>query len=146
MSLLDPDGQPRAGVAEVLAEMGRELAGAIPVRALATEPEIGLAPDAEIGYRPFVRGDEGIVALFNNTGAAAELHIEIHTTPIDLHTLEVGPQGLRRTYRSTFKFSPEAHALGRQVLEVDLAPGQLTVLSMQMISVHNGWLGTVERR
>jgi hypothetical protein len=146
MSLLNPDGGPRAGVAEVLAEVGRELAAAIPVRAFATDPRMGLAPDAEIGYRPFVRGDEGIVALFNNTGSVAELYVEIRTTPIDLHTLEVGPQGLRRSYRPTFKFSPEAHALGRQVLEVDLAPGQLTILSMQMIRVHNGWLGSVERR
>lgn len=146
MSLLGPDGQPRAGVAEVLAEVGRELAAAIPIRALTADSQIGLAVDAEIGYRPFTRGDEGIVALFNNTGAAAELYIEIRTTPIDLHTLEIGPQGLRRMYQPTFAFSPEAHALGRQVLEVDLAPGQLTILSMQMISVHGGWLGGVERR
>jgi len=142
--LLDSNGEPRPGVAEVFTELSRELAGTVPVTALVQTEEIGFGDNAEIGFRPFMRRDEGIVALYNNTSGSADLLVEVRTIPLDLHTLTIGAAGVRRDYSPTHRFSEEAHAMGRPVIPVKLEPGEVTVLSMQMASIHAAWLAGIE--
>ncbi|NLO05253.1 MAG: hypothetical protein GX131_05425 [candidate division WS1 bacterium] len=127
-------------------ELSRELSAATPLVIFNQSPEIGSADDALVGFRPFMRGDEGILALWNNTGAPMALIVETRTQPLDLHTVAIGPAGVSRSYRGSFRYSEEAIALNRPVLFVDLEPGELKVLSMQLARPHMGWLAAVEEK
>ena len=144
LSLLDEQGAPRAVTGEAFAELARELAGAVPLRAWSQTEEIGLGDDALIGFRPFMRGDEGLLALWNNTGADAGLMFETRTQPLDIHSVAIGPGGVRRTYIGAFHYSDDAIALNRPVVFVSLGPGQFKLLSMQLANPHGGWLGAIE--
>jgi len=144
LSLLDEQGAPRDVIGRAFAELARELAGAVPLRAWSQTEQIGLSDDALIGFRPFMRGDEGLLALWNNTGADAGLMFETRTQPLDIHGVEIGPAGVRRTYIGAFHYSEDAIALNRPVVFVSLGPGQFKLLSMQLADPHAGWLGAVE--
>ncbi|MFP4249251.1 MAG: hypothetical protein ACLFU7_06310 [Armatimonadota bacterium] len=142
----DDDGGFDGPVSRAYAELSRELAAAVPLTVLRQSPEIGSAPDAQIGFRPFIRNDEGILALWNNTGAPIDLAVEVRTQPLDLHTVSVGPGGVHREYVGMFKFSEDAITLNRPVVFVSLQPGELKLLSMQLARPHTGWLALVERK
>lgn len=144
LSVLDADGAPRPVVAQVFAELARELAAAIPLRVYAQDDRIGLADDALVGFRPFMRGDEGLLALWNNTGAEVNLIFETRTQPLDVHTVTIGPGGVSRSYLGAFHYSEEAVALNRPVVFVRLEPGEFKLLSMQLARAHAGWLSRVE--
>lgn len=145
-SLLDDSGAPRPGVAEVIAALGRELSSALPLQVFQQDDRVGLSPTAEIGYRPFLQGDQGIVAIWNNTAQTAELFVELRSTPLDQLTIEIGPAGMTRSYSPVFRFCPEAHELGVPFVPVTLQPGHMVVLSMQLMSPYVGWLGPVYYR
>lgn len=145
-TLLGSDLEPNGLVAEAYCELSRELAAATPLTILKQTPQIGVAPDAAVGFRPFMRNDEGILALWNNTGSPVELIFEVRTSPLDVHSVAIGPDGLQRTYRGAFRFSDEAVALNRPVVFVSLGPGEFRVLSMQLARAHAGWLSSVEFR
>ncbi|MGI5819306.1 MAG: hypothetical protein ACOX9R_14550 [Armatimonadota bacterium] len=140
------DGALRGPVAQAYSELSRELAAAAPVMILSQTPEIGRSPGAAVGFRPFIRNDEGILALWNNTGAPVDLLFEMHTPPLDLHTVTVGPGGVTREYVGEFRFSEDAVTLNRPVVFVTLQPGQVKVLSMQLARAQTGWLSSVEYR
>ncbi|MFO8080188.1 MAG: hypothetical protein R6V07_07785 [Armatimonadota bacterium] len=140
------DGGFDGPVSRAYAELSRELAAAVPLTILRQTPEIGSAPDAQVGFRPFMRNDEGILAVWNNTGAPIDLAVEIRTQPLDLHTISVGPDGVDRDYVGMFKFSEDALTLNRPVVFVSLQPGELKLLSMQLARPHTGWLASVERK
>lgn len=143
-ALLAPDGTRRETLATAFAELGRELAGAVPLGAVRQSEEIGLGDGVAVGFRPFLRGDEGILALWNNTGAEVELIFEVRTQPLDMHTLSFTPGGVVRSYVGAFHFSDDAIALNRPVVFVSLRPGEVKLLSMQLTSPHAGWLSSVE--
>ncbi len=143
-TLLDAAGELRGPVGEAYCELSRELAAAIPVSILKQSPEIGSAPTASVGFRPFIRNDEGILALWNNTGAPVDLIFEPRTQPLDVHTVSVGPEGVRRGYVGAFHYSDDAVALNRPVVFVTLGPGEFRVLSMQLARPFVGWLSSVE--
>jgi len=116
------------------------------VSILKQSPEIGSATTASVGFRPFMRNDEGILALWNNTGAPVDLIFEPRTQPLDVHTVSVGPDGVRRGYVGAFHYSDDAVALNRPVVFVTLGPGEFRVLSMQLARPFVGWLSSVEFR
>lgn len=145
-SLLDEAGAPRPVVAEVFATLGRELASALPVQILQQHDRVGLSPTADIGYRPFLQGDQGVVAIWNNTGDTADLFVELRATPLDQLTIEIGPGGMTRAYSPIFRFCQEAHDLGRPFVPVKLAPGHMMVLSLQLMSPYVAWLDSVYYR
>ena len=140
------DGAPNGVVAHAYSELSRELAAAVPLTILKQSPEVGSAPDAQVGFRPFMRNDEGILAMWNNTGAPIDLIVEVRTEPLDIHTVSVGPEGLQREYQGEFHFSKDAITLNRPVIFVTLEPAQLKVMSMQLSRAHIGWLAGVERK
>jgi len=145
LTLLTSEGRLRPGpVTQVLAELTRELAAARPAVVLKQTEHIGLHPRAAIGFRPFLRGSEALLALWNNTGATVQLAIELHCLPLDLHLLEIGVGGIRRHYTGVFRFSEEAQRLGRPVIFVELEPAEMNLLSMQLSNGHAGWLAGVD--
>lgn len=141
---LDDAGAPRGAVAEAFREVGRELSGVLPLRVWSQTAEIGLADDALVGFRPFLRGDDGLLALWNNTGADVDLIFETRTQPLDVSTVAIGLDGITRSYVGAFHYSDEAIALNRPVVFVSLRPGQFKLLTMQLAKAHAGWLGAVE--
>ncbi len=141
---LDDDGRPRGVVADAYRELARELAAAVPLVVLRQTPQIGTADTAAVGFRPFMRADEGLLALWNNTGATIDLIFEVRTQPLDLHTVAIGPGGVRRSYLGAFHFSDDAIALNRPVVFVSLEPAQFKLLSMQLAHPHAAWLDSVE--
>ncbi len=144
LSLLTSAGDPRPAIAQVWAELTRELAGARPAVVLKGTDEISVSPGAPIGFRPFLRGDEGILALWNNTGAEVELAVEVRCVPLDLHTLEIGVGRIRKHYQGLFRFSQEAHWLRKPLIFVKLQPTQFDLLSMQLKDAHPAWLAGVD--
>lgn len=143
---LDDDGTPRELISETVAELSRELAAAVPLRVLQQSEEIGTGPNVSVGFRPFMRGDEGMLALWNNTAAPIDLIYEVRTEPLDVHTVSVGLHGVSRHYRGSFHFSEDAIALNRPVLFVTLAPHEFRFISMQLVRAHAGWLASIERK
>jgi hypothetical protein len=144
ISLVDAEGSLDHPVARAYSELSRELASAVPLAILKESPEIGSSPDAAIGFRPFLRNDEGILALWNNTGAPADLIFEVRTQPLDMHTVSIDPGGVERRYDGAYHFTDDAIALNRPVVFVTLQPGEVKVLSMQLARAHMGWLSSVE--
>ncbi|MGC9320585.1 MAG: hypothetical protein ACP5KN_21300, partial [Armatimonadota bacterium] len=143
-ALLAADGALRETLATALGELSRKLAGVVPLGAVRQSEQIGLRDDAAVGFRPFIRGDEGVLALWNNTGAEVNLIFEVRTQPLDMHTLSFTAGGVARSYVSAFHFSDDAIALNRPVVFVSLRPGEVKLLSMQLTSPHAGWLSSVE--
>ncbi len=142
--LMNEDGNPNGAVAAACRELSRELAAAVPLTILKQTPEIGTAPGAKVGFRPFMRNDEGIIALWNNTGAPVDLVCGVRTQPLDMHTVSIGPGGVRRGYEGAWHFSEKARRLNRPVVFVTLQPAEVKVLSMQLANAHIGWLSSVE--
>jgi hypothetical protein len=142
----DGSGSPAGTIFRACSELSRELSGAVPLVILKQTSEIGDAPDAEVGFRPFLRNDEGILALWNNTAAPVELMLEVRTQPLDMHTLTIGPSGVDREYIGAWHFSEDAITLNRPVAFVTLGPSEVKVLSMQLVQPHVAWLSAVERR
>ncbi len=144
--VLDGRGQPNELITRVVAELSRELAAVVPVRSYQQSEDIGLGADVAVGYRPFLRGDEGVAALWNNTAAPVDLIVELRTEPLDVHEVSVGLDGVHRSYRGMFFFSEDAIALNRRVMFVTLEPHEFRLMSMQLARPHSTWLAAVERK
>lgn len=145
-SLLDEAGDVRGIVARTVSEISRELAAAVPLAAVQQSQEIGTRRGAAVSFRPFIRGDEGVLVLWNNTASSIELMVEVRTEPLDVHTVSVGLHGVRRDYIGSFHFSDDAIALNRPSHFVTLAPHEFKIISMQLARPHAAWLVAVERK
>jgi hypothetical protein len=144
---------PLAGVdgtatptAQVVRELSAELASATPVVPLAATEGISPAPDAVINFRPFLRGGEGIVVLWNNSSVGRDVTLEFRSQPVSAQYLRFAYQGdfVQRRWHPIFQFSEEAFQRKRPVLMLRINPLEVYALSFRLLDPHTAWLRTVE--
>lgn len=154
--LLEPAGEgqnawtvgsdPQGPVQQVARLLGRELASASPLLSLADSEGISSSPDAQVCYKSFMRGGEGIVVLWNNTGAPKDVSIEFRFQPVVAQRLIFSYQGdfALRHWDPIMQFSEEAFKRGRPSIFVRLDPLQVQVHTYRLQTPGAGWLRKLE--
>jgi hypothetical protein len=123
-------------------ELSRELAGAAPILRSWTSGEItGRFGDAIVAL-PFIREDEVVLALWNNTSTARALTLTLRQVPYSEHVLTISRDDplISRTYQGHFEFTKRAVQAKRQEVYVRLAPLQVQVLRYRMQVAIPTWL------
>lgn len=136
-----PSGKP-GPLTQVLSELSQELAAATPVVGLAATDNVSLSPRAPISFRPFLRGGEGIVVLWNNTGAPKDVALEFRSQPVVGNYLRFSYYGdfAQRHWDPIFRFPEEAFRSKRPVFITHLNPLDVQVLSFRLLDPHAAWL------
>lgn len=145
--LIARPGEPTV-VGEAYGELVRELAG---VRAIPSPPATAIAGSAAgraVTYRPFVRGDEGILALWNNTATTQRLAVEIRCRPTQVRLLRLGYPGAvwQREFIGDFNWDPLAKRYKQAAVYVDVGPLEVVVVSLKMLGTNAQWLREVGPR
>lgn len=138
--------QDETPVQQVARLLSRELAGAAPLVPLADSPGITTAPDATACYRPFLRGGEGVVVLWNNTSVPKDVTVEFRFQPVVWQRLAFSYQGefATRRWDPIMQFPAAAFKRGRPAIFLRLDPLQVQVHSFRLQTPHAAWLRKVE--
>lgn len=131
--------------AQAYSELTRELAG---VRSLGPPPDTdlaGYAPGKPVTYRPFLRGNEGIIALWNNTARPQQVAVEVRLRPLETRLLRISYPGevCRREYVPEFDWDATAKYQRQSAVYVELQPLQVAVLAIEFRAAHAAWLREV---
>lgn len=137
----DDSGQ-LSPAAAVVRELALELASATPLVPIAASPEVRNSPEASVTFKPFLRGGEGIVALWNNTGISREISLEFIAQPVMAQIVRFSYQGdfVTRRWDPIYKFSDEAYKrhLPLHLLRID--PLDVVILTFRLTDPHPAWL------
>ena len=79
-----------------------------------TSPDVSATCNTPVTYRPFLRGGEGIVVLWNNTSTARSVTLEFRSQPVVSHrvVLSYGGEFALRRWEPIMKFPEEAFKRG----------------------------------
>ena len=123
-----------------------ELTGAEPLVPLADSPGVSADPEASVCYKPFLRGGEGIVVLWNNTSVPKDVTVEFRSEPVVHQRLFFSYQGDFAVQRwdPIMQFSEEAFKRGQPAVYVRLDPLQVQVHTFRLLQPHWTWLRKVE--
>lgn len=145
IGLLGPDGAPNEPVVTMLDELARELAGATPL-----SPPVGTAiaayePGRPVVLRSFIRGDEGIVVLWNNTRERQPVAVDVRARPVQVRILRISYPGepCQREFDGSFAWDALARKWGLPAVFVDVEPLQTVVVSLKLRNPDNTWLREV---
>lgn len=144
-----PPPLPDSPEARAIAELWRELAGALPLYLPPTEDDtVKHTLDAPVTYWPFLRGKEGIVFLANNSSAPQDLALEVRGEPVQLQVLRLSAFGepVTRWIQDLFRFSEEAQKRHQQGIYLKLAPGEIVGIALTIPGATPGWLRSVGKR
>jgi hypothetical protein len=138
-ALPDADSDPVARAFTVLAG---ELAGATAVLALEPTDTMSSRPDAQVTYRLFLRGDEGIAVMWNNTSSPVEVAAGLRSQPVSVKLLRLAyyRDFIQEEFQPVFKLSAKAKELQQPGIYMRLDPLDITVLSMRLVDPGIGWL------
>jgi hypothetical protein len=133
-------------VQQVVRLLSGELIGATPLVPLADSEGITIAPDAKVCYKPFLRGGEGIVVLWNNTGVPKDVSLEFRFEPAVWQRVVFSYQGefATRRWDPIMQFPAEAFKRGKPVVFARLDPLQVQVHAFRLVTPHAAWLRKVE--
>jgi len=145
IAFVGPDGKRNEALFAVYRELTRELAG---VRALTPPVDTdlaGYAPGKPVTYRPFIRADEGIIALWNNSQTPQKIAVDVRCRPMQMRLLRISYPGetVQREFSGHFEWSAMARAWGHPGVYVEVAPLQVVILSLKLRGAHNQWLREV---
>jgi hypothetical protein len=128
--------------AAVVRELALELSGAAPLLASVTSPEVRNSPEALVTYKPFLRGGEGVVALWNNTGISREISLEFLAQPVTAQVVRFSYQGdfVTRRWEPIYQFSEEAYKRNMPLHLLRVDPLEVVVLSFRLADPHAAWL------
>jgi hypothetical protein len=147
--LTTAEGQPRVAVAEGLRELWRELAGATPLLVPSDEGGLcGTSVDSPVRVWSFLRGQEGLVVLANNTALSQEILVEPRVNPTQLQVLRLSAWGapVVRQMQGVFRFTEEARTRHQAAIYTRLAPGEMVALSLWLdVPADPSWLRSVTR-
>lgn len=140
------DGKPEP-VAAVLRLMSEALAGCEPLVALADTEEASTGTATPVTYRPFRRGGEGIVVLWNNTSAPRDVTLEFRSEPLASSRLLLtyADQFVVQRWDPIMRFSEEAFKRRQPAVFVRLDPLQVQVHSFRLLNPSPGWLRSVSQ-
>jgi len=126
-------------------ELSRELAGAVPILRAWSGNEIpGNLGGATVAL-PFVRGDEALIVLWNNTSLPQAVTLTLGQVPYSEHVLTLSHEDpfVRRAYASQFTFSKRAVQAKRQEVYFALAPLEIKVLRYRMQLALPTWVSAL---
>jgi hypothetical protein len=125
----------------------RELSAAVPVASPSETAFAATAAGAPVCYKPFLRGEEGTVAVANSSADVLEVACEPRAEPLEANLVRFAP-GLApvRSHYMPFRFSQEAYDLGRPFIFLRMLPGETALLNLRVVDPSATWLRGVEER
>ena len=141
--------QDRQGAARPVASVVRlvqqELASATPLVPLLNSADISASGDTPVTYKPFLRGGEGIVVLWNNTSVAKDVTLEFRSQPVVSHrvTLSYSGEFVTSRWEPIMKFPEESFKRGIPSLFLHLEPQQVQFCGFRLLDPHVAWLRNV---
>jgi hypothetical protein len=120
----------------------QELASATPLVGLANSEEASAAADTPVTYRPFLRGGEGIVVLWNNTSTAQDVTLEFRSEPVVSRrvVLSYGGEFATERWEPIMRFSEEAFKRGKPSVDLRLEPLQVQIHCFRLLDPHVAWI------
>lgn len=130
---------------KVLQAIQQELSSATPLVPLLNSADVSAGAETPITYKPFLRGGEGIVVLWNNTSVAKDVTIEFRSQPVVSRRVTLSYGGPFETVRwePIMKFSEEAFKRGVPSIYLRLEPLQVQIHSFRLLDPHAAWLKNV---
>ncbi len=127
----------------MLRELTRELAGTVPLRGLAGKEDFSGRLGEPITYRSFMRGNEGVLFMWNNTSRPIDVAVLLQALPLQMHLLRLSysEQFVQRRFQGLFSLSDEARTNRQQAVYVRVRPLDIVGLSFNFKNPHAGWLG-----
>lgn len=132
-------------VPQVLRAMSHELAASVPLLGLAGNAEVSVTTETPVTYRPFLRGGEGIIVLWNNTSAPQDVMLEFRSQPVASSRLVLSYNGTfaTRHWDPIMKFSEEAFKRNLPAVFIHLEPLQVQVHAYRLLDPHAAWIRNV---
>ncbi|MHB8995787.1 MAG: hypothetical protein ACYC63_11095 [Armatimonadota bacterium] len=120
----------------------QELASATPLMGLVNSEQASAGADTPVTYRPFLRGGEGIVVLWNNTSAAQDVTLEFRSEPVVSRrvALSYGGEFATERWEPIMRFSEEAFKRGKPSVDLRLEPLQVQIHSFRLLDPHVAWI------
>jgi len=148
ISLLDDNEQPRSEICAVYRELACELAAAVPLVASQEGDGFGVGDGAPLTYKPFLRGNDGIVVMWNNSGRWLDVAVETRCKPVQMQALRISYDGelIQRRFMGMFHWSNEAKKNHQPAVYLRVAPLQIVVLTLKLDGGHNTWLKRIDRK
>ncbi len=139
--LATADGDEPDPVAEVLAALVPELAAARPVVALGATETMSPRPDGQVTYQLFLRGDEGIVVMWNNAHEPLEVALGLRSQPVTVKLLRLAYYGefVQQQFQPVFRLTGKALETKQPAIYLRLDPLDITCVSMRLVDPHVGW-------
>ena len=130
---------------QVLRLVQQELASATPLVALTSTADASVGVSTPITYRPFLRGGEGIVVVWNNTSAPKDVTLEFRSQPVVSRRLvfSYGGDLVTERWEPIMKFSEEAFKRGVPSVYLHLEPLQVQIHTFRLLDPHAAWLSKV---
>jgi len=132
----------------MIRELTRELAGTVPLRGLAGKEGFSGRLGEPITYRSFMRGNEGVLFMWNNTSRPIDVAVVLQALPLQMHLLRLScsEQFVERRFQGLFSLSDEARTNRQQAVYVRVRPLEIVGLSFNFKNPHAGWLGQLAPR
>lgn len=129
-------------VAAVLRLVQQELSSATPLVPLLSSADISAGGDTPVTYKPFLRGGEGIVVLWNNTSVAKDITLEFRSQPVVSHrvALSYGGEFVTSRWEPIMRFSQESFKRGIPSVFLRLEPQQVQFHAFRLLDPHAAWL------
>lgn len=140
------DGDAATPVLQAMRAVATELMGATPIVALAASADVSLEASAAISFRPFLRGGEGIVVMWNNTAVSRDVALEFRSQPVAAYYTRLSYHGdfLQRSWAPIFRFGEEAFQRKRPLLTTRVDPLEVQLMAFRLLAPHAAWLRSVE--
>jgi len=134
----DDPADPVTRMAHVLSA---ELSGSEPVVALGATETMSPRSDALVTYMSFLRGEEGILVIYNNSLQPLDVAIGLRSQPITVKRTRLCRDGefVRTEFMHTFRFSERAKTLAQPGIYMWLDPLDVTIVTMRLADPHIGW-------
>ncbi len=135
------DGDEADPVAELFAALVPELAAATPVVALGAIETMSPRPDGQVTYKLFLRGDEGIVVMWNNTHEPVAVALGLRSQPVTVKLLRLAYYGefVQQQFQPIFRLTGKALETKQPAIYLRLDPLDITCVSMRLVDPHVGW-------
>jgi len=132
----------------MIQELTRELAGTVPLRGLAGKEGFSGRMGEPIVYRSFMRKNEGILFMWNNTSRPIDVAVVLQALPLQMHLLRLSysEQFVQRRFQGMFSLSDEAQTNRQQAVYVRVRPLEIVGLSFNFRNLHASWLGQLAPR
>lgn len=132
---------PEDPVMRMAQALSAELSSSEPVVALGATETMSPRSDALVTYMPFLRGEEGILVIYNNSLQPLDVAVGLRSQPITVKRTRLCRDGefVRTEFMHTFRFSERAKTLAQPGIYIRLDPLDVTIVTMRLVDPYIGW-------